>query len=94
MKKRITVIGEKEEVIGYKLAGIQDILYLQDPSLKEKIQADKSIVFFTQKAKDQLGDFLTELGKKTLVQQIPGSDEKYDRISRIIEDTVGFDLRK
>ncbi|MBU0762089.1 MAG: hypothetical protein KKD39_03625 [Candidatus Altiarchaeota archaeon] len=94
MKHDIVVVGEEDEVVGYRLAGVSKAYTPSTENLKDKLMDGKNIIFITRKAKAALKEDIDEVYRKAIVQEIPEWNKPYGMVAEIIKDTVGFDLRK
>ncbi len=94
MKQDIIVVGEEEEIAGYRLAGVSKTYTPNARDLMEKLSDGSSIILITSKAKKALKKQLEGITKKSIIQEIPEWDKPYTAVEDIIRDTVGFDLRK
>lgn len=92
MKREIVVIGAREEIVGYKLAGVQNVIDMEMDDLLGKIPKTDCIIFLTHNAHEKYG--LQLRSKQNIVFEIPQTGIPYTRVGDIIRDTIGFDLRK
>ena len=92
MRREIVVIGAREEIVGYKIAGISNVIDMETDDLKDKIPETDCIIFLTHNAHEKHGLQLRD--KKNIVFEIPQKGIPYTRVGDIIRDTIGFDLRK
>jgi V/A-type H+-transporting ATPase subunit F len=94
MKKRIIVVGSREEIGGYKLAGISNVYDVNTPGLADRLIGEDAIIFITEEAEEKLGGSLDRIRGKSIVQKIPSKDGGYIRLRDIMKDTIGFELKK
>lgn len=94
MKMQIAVVGSKQEVLGYRLAGIKRAWDIGDENLLGKLSKEQSIIFATKKAMKTISPIMSSIHKDSIVFEIPSHELPYELVGEIIRDTIGFDLRK
>lgn len=92
MKRELIVIGGREEIVGYKLAGVEKVLDMDDEGAVDDVAGSESLIFLTHDAYERYGQRLS--GGKPIVFEMPQKGIPYTRLGDIIRDTIGFDLRK
>ena len=92
MKKKIIVVGGREEAGGYRLAGVSKTYDAGTPGLSEKLAGQDALIFITPDAKARLAADLEKIRAKNIVQEIPSDAAGYSRVRDVIKSTIGFDL--
>lgn len=87
MKKRVVVVGGRDELPGFRLAGVAGAVDVESPGALEKLMKEDGIILYTGKAKARLPQT-----QKGIIQEIPET-AGYARIKEIIKNTIGFELR-
>ena len=94
--KHIVVLGDKETVSAFRLAGVREAYTVDEGNAEEtydKIKDGASLILVTRGVEKMLGEKISELRRSTLVQVIPEGAEDYSAVLRsLIKDTIGFDL--
>ena len=91
MKRAIVVVGGREEIGGFRLAGV--LAYdMGSPGLIERLAGMDAVILVSETAVRALGEDLERLSAKNIVQRIPEGGSGYKLVRDIIIRTVGFDL--
>ncbi|MFH1056100.1 MAG: V-type ATP synthase subunit F [Candidatus Altiarchaeota archaeon] len=92
MKRKIVVVGDANDIVGFRLAGVSQTYDIGLEGTVDKLPKKDAIIFITKKAKEKLGGQMEMIMRDNIVQEIPSGDGKYTRVRSIIKDTVGFEL--
>lgn len=97
MENSIMLVGEADEVIGFRLGGIRHVTTITSKNKQEvhdSLKGFRGLLLLTKNAAKHLGDTkdleTTDLIIHTLAE---GEGDEYDTIHKIVKDTIGFDLK-
>lgn len=93
MIKEVTLVGSKQDIAAYRLAGVVNSIDVEEDDLPDKVKGCEGLVFLTPDADARLKDKYGDLGEDLIIAKIPYPGE-YNRINEIIKDTIGFELRR
>ncbi len=97
----IIVLGDKETVTGFKLAGISSAKTVDVKSIEkefEKAASEKDIIIITENFASQIRERIEELQTlgKTVIVEIPGKEGSIgytkEKINDLIKRVVGMDM--
>jgi len=95
MQADVTIVGVGEELTGFRLAGVSQVIDAGDKSgdeVYESLTQNAGIILLTQEASEKLGEKTEKLKTDNIVLVV--SPEKQDaNIRKLIKDTVGFELK-
>ena len=97
MDVSVAVSGVGEELVGYRLAGVSEIVNIENKNPDEAYEAlsgKAGVILITKRAAENLGGKTEKLRQRGIVLVLPEAGEEDANIKKLIRDTVGFDLKK
>ncbi|MBD3387738.1 MAG: hypothetical protein GF416_01705 [Candidatus Altiarchaeales archaeon] len=92
LRKEVIVVSKEEELSGFRLAGVSEVIDYRDDGLVERLMGKEAIILISHEALEKIGGKVAQLREKSIVQEMPGEGE-YTRLNEIIKNTVGFELK-